>query len=109
MAASGVRVTVITADGHVLADSQSETRTMESHADRPEVRAAMATGEGQAKRRSVSVGRDLLYYAIRSDAAVRPPLVLRFAAPLTVHETHGTPHAGTANQQAVEDQYCERH
>jgi two-component system phosphate regulon sensor histidine kinase PhoR len=87
MAASGVRVTVITADGQVLADSQSETRTMESHADRPEVRAAMANGEGQAKRRSVTVGRDLLYYAIRSDAAIRPPLVLRFAAPLTVHET----------------------
>jgi two-component system phosphate regulon sensor histidine kinase PhoR len=87
MAASGVRVTVITADGQVLADSQSETRTMESHADRPEVRAAMANGEGQSARRSVSVGRDLFYYAVRSDAAMRPPIVLRFAAPLTVHET----------------------
>ena len=87
MAASGVRVTVITADGQVLADSQSETRTMESHADRPEVRAAMANGEGQSARRSVSVGRDLFYYAVRSDAAIRPPIVLRFAAPLTVHET----------------------
>jgi len=87
MAASGVRVTVITADGQVLADSQSDPRTMESHAERPEVRAAMANGEGQSARRSVTIGRDLLYYAVRSDAATRPPIVLRFAAPLTVHET----------------------
>jgi len=86
MAASGVRVTVITADGQVLADSQSETRTMESHAIGLKFAPLWPMG-GQAKRRSVTVGRDLLYYAIRSDAAIRPPLVLRFAAPLTVHET----------------------
>jgi two-component system phosphate regulon sensor histidine kinase PhoR len=88
MAASGLRVTVITAGGEVLADSQSDPRTMENHADRPEVRAALANGEGQSARRSVTVNRDLLYYAVRSDAATRAPIVLRFAAPLTtVHET----------------------
>jgi two-component system phosphate regulon sensor histidine kinase PhoR len=88
MAASGLRVTVISAGGQVLADSQSDPRTMENHADRPEVRAALANGEGQSARRSVTVNRDLLYYAVRSDAATRAPIVLRFAAPLTtVHET----------------------
>jgi two-component system, OmpR family, phosphate regulon sensor histidine kinase PhoR len=88
MAASGLRVTVITDGGQVLADSQSDPRTMENHADRPEIRAALATGEGQSARRSITVGRDLLYYAVRSDAATRNPIVLRFAAPLTtVHET----------------------
>jgi two-component system phosphate regulon sensor histidine kinase PhoR len=90
MAASEVRITVITSDGHVLADSQSDPRTMENHADRPEVREALAKGEGHSARRSVTVGRELLYYAIRYDLASGPPVVLRFAVPLaTVHETLG--------------------
>ena len=88
MAASEVRVTVIAADGRVLADSQSDTRTMENHSDRPEVREALAKGEGQSARRSVTVGRDLLYYAVKYDLPSGTPIVLRFALPLaTVHET----------------------
>ena len=35
MAASGARVTVIAADGRVLADSQSDPQTMENHANSP--------------------------------------------------------------------------
>jgi len=88
MAASDVRVTVISADGQVLADSQSDPRTMENHASRPEIRDALASGEGHSARRSVSVGRDLLYYAVRHDTATGTPVVFRFAAPLaSVHET----------------------
>src|SRR5260221_7589233 len=88
MAASEVRVTVIAADGRVLADSQSDTRTMENHLDRPEVREALARGEGTSARRSVTVGRDLLYYAVKYELASGTPVVLRFALPLaTVHET----------------------
>jgi two-component system, OmpR family, phosphate regulon sensor histidine kinase PhoR len=87
-AASDVRVTVVTADGQVLADSQSDPHTMENHAGRPEIRDALANGQGQSMRRSVTVNRDLLYYAIRYDSAGGKPLVLRFATPLaTVHET----------------------
>jgi two-component system phosphate regulon sensor histidine kinase PhoR len=41
MAASGVRVTVITSAGQVLADSQSDPSTMENHAGRPEIRDAL--------------------------------------------------------------------
>src|SRR5206468_4144676 len=59
MAASGLRVTVITADGQVLADSQSDWHTMENHGNRPEVRAALANGAGQSARHSVSVSSDL--------------------------------------------------
>jgi two-component system, OmpR family, phosphate regulon sensor histidine kinase PhoR len=88
MAASDVRVTVITADGRVLADSQSDPRTMENHGGRPEIRDALAKGQGQSMRRSVTVNIDLLYYAVRYDIAPGTPLVLRFATPLaTVHET----------------------
>jgi two-component system, OmpR family, phosphate regulon sensor histidine kinase PhoR len=87
-AASDVRVTVITADGKVLADSESDVRTMENHSNRPEVRDALAKGQGQSVRRSVTVNRDLVYYAIRYDAARGTPLLLRFATPLaTVDET----------------------
>jgi two-component system, OmpR family, phosphate regulon sensor histidine kinase PhoR len=88
MAASNVRVTVVTPQGRVLADSQSDPRTMENHADRPEIRDALAKGEGQSARRSITMGRDLLYYAVRADTTGGTPIVLRFAAPLsTVHET----------------------
>ena len=87
MAASGVRVTVITADGQVLADSQSDPSTMENHAGRPEVRDAFAKGDGQSTRYSVTIRRNLLYYAVRLPVAGGTPVVLRFALPLqTVDE-----------------------
>ena len=82
MGASGVRVTVITADGRVLADSQSDPQTMENHATRPEVVEAIAKGDGRSIRHSVTINRDLLYYAVRQSTPVGPPIVLRFALPL---------------------------
>ncbi len=86
-AASGSRVTVIGADGKVLADSQSDSTTMENHASRPEVREAMAKGNGRATRHSVTLNRDLLYYAIRYQLPAGSPVTLRFALPIqTVDE-----------------------
>ena len=82
MAASGARVTVITANGLVLADSQSDPQTMENHAGRPEIVDALAKGSGQSIRHSVTIKRDLLYYAVRQNIAGEPPIVLRFALPL---------------------------
>ncbi len=81
-AASGVRITVISADGRVLADSQSETATMESHAERPEVLAALKSGEGRDARESVSVRAQLLYYAVRVDLPSGVPVILRLALPM---------------------------
>jgi two-component system, OmpR family, phosphate regulon sensor histidine kinase PhoR len=87
MAASGSRVTIIGSDGHVFAESQSDSQTMENHATRPEVREALANGSGRAIRHSVTVNRDLLYYAVRHDMASGPPIILRFALPIeTVDE-----------------------
>ena len=80
MAATGARVTVIAADGLVLADSQSDPRTMENHAGRPEIREALAKGQGQSIRYSVTIKRDLLYYAVKQNIA-GSPVVLRFAIP----------------------------
>jgi two-component system, OmpR family, phosphate regulon sensor histidine kinase PhoR len=81
MATSGARVTVIAADGTVLADSQSDPRTMENHAGRPEVAQAMAEGRGRSIRHSATVNRELLYYAVRQPSAAGRSIVLRFAEP----------------------------
>jgi two-component system, OmpR family, phosphate regulon sensor histidine kinase PhoR len=81
IAASGARVTVISADGTVLADSQSDPQTMENHAGRPEIAQAMAEGSGRSIRHSATVNRELLYYAIRQPSATGKPVVLRFAEP----------------------------
>jgi two-component system phosphate regulon sensor histidine kinase PhoR len=87
MAASGARVTVITSDGHVLADSQSDPRTMENHATRPEILEAMAKGDGRSIRHSVTIKRDLLYYAVRQNTFAGSTYILRFALPVeTVDE-----------------------
>jgi len=91
MAASGARVTVITTSGLVLDDSQSDPRTMENHANRPEIQDALAKGAGQSTRHSVTINRDLLYYAVKQNVGASSPVVLRFAIPLaTVQELLGS-------------------
>jgi two-component system, OmpR family, phosphate regulon sensor histidine kinase PhoR len=82
MAASGARVTVITADGLVLADSQSDQGTVENHEGGPEIRDALTKGDGRSIRRSGTTNRDLLYYAVRQDIPSGPPVILRFALPV---------------------------
>ncbi len=81
-AVSGVRVTLIATNGQVLADSESETQTMETHASRPEVLEALQNGEGQSTRYSVSVKRALLYYAVRDSLPNGTPVILRLALPV---------------------------
>jgi two-component system, OmpR family, phosphate regulon sensor histidine kinase PhoR len=82
LAASGARVTVITSDGLVLADSQPDTRTTENHYGRPEIRDALAKGNGRSIRHSAAINRNLLYYAVRQNISGGPPIVVRFALPL---------------------------
>jgi len=82
MFAGDVRITVITSSGLVLADSQADPAEMENHAGRPEIRDAVARGEGRSIRHSKTINRDLLYLAMRQDLSSGPPVVLRFALPL---------------------------
>lgn len=87
MAASGARVTVISSDGIVLADSQSDPSSMEDFAARPEIMDALSKGEGRFIRHSDTIQRDLLYYAVRQSTVAGPSTILRFALPLeTVDE-----------------------
>jgi two-component system phosphate regulon sensor histidine kinase PhoR len=61
------RITIVDQSGRVLADSDfppGPLPAIESHLDRPEIRAALAGRTGVATRRSETVGRMLLYVAV---------------------------------------------
>ena len=79
------RVTLIAPDGRVLADSERTTggvASMENHAGRPEVQAALAGGLGRDVRRSTTIGAPLIYVAAPVTKAGRVVAVLRLAAPV---------------------------
>ena len=59
-----VRVTVISAKGDVLYDSQTGDEVLGNHADRPEVQEAEVGGSGYAIRHSDTIDRDMYYYAM---------------------------------------------
>ncbi len=85
LAAGGARVTVVDRNGRVLADSERDPDTLENHGTRPEIQAAFAGGAGRAIRYSDSVGRDLLYLAVRIQPpgpAGEAPYVARVSLPL---------------------------
>ena len=62
------RVTVVLADGTVLADSQADPSNMAGQFEQPEIRAALAEGTGYSVRASRASGSETLYAA----AAVTP-------------------------------------
>jgi len=65
------RVTWIDADGTVLFDTQVDESTMENHANREEIREALATGTGSAVRTSSTLTEQTFYEAQRlSDGTV---------------------------------------
>jgi len=71
------RITIITGDGRVVADSEFSSEhlaELENHADRTEILDARRTGSGERTRYSTSVGKWLMYSAHRlrrSDGFVR--------------------------------------
>lgn len=61
------RLTIIDANGTVLADSIENASSMESHADRPEFKEALESGQGSTIRKSATIDKNTYYYAIRLD------------------------------------------
>ena len=59
------RITWLRADGVVIYDTQADAETMENHAQRQEVRQALATGEGESSRYSSTLLQKTVYYAKR--------------------------------------------
>ncbi|MDQ7793550.1 MAG: ATP-binding protein [bacterium] len=76
------RITVIAADGTVLADSEQDPAGMDPHGDRPEVRQARERGKGHAVRHSRTLGLDMLYVAVPVTHAGEMVGVTRVAVPL---------------------------
>ncbi len=82
MAQSGARCTVVALDGKVLADSERDPSQMENHASRAEIKAAIASSEGSIVRHSDTLGKDLVYLALRHPSREGTPVIIRFAIPL---------------------------
>lgn len=57
------RITWIQADGKVIYDTQAGANSMENHADRQEVKQALAEGEGSSSRYSDTLMEKTSYYA----------------------------------------------
>ncbi len=66
---TGHRVTLVSADGRVLGDSEFDgpaLAALDDHGDRPEIVAALTRGSGRARRVSASAGDEELYVAVRT-------------------------------------------
>lgn len=62
-----VRVTLIKHDGTVVYDNFANASTLKNHADRPEVKHAMVTGQGSSARRSDTLSEESIYRAVLLD------------------------------------------
>ena len=81
------RITFIAKDGTVLGDSDQDPTTMENHLTRPEVAAALATGEGQATRYSATLHENMMYVAVLVKNQGQLSGIARVALPLTTVES----------------------
>lgn len=77
------RITVLDKNGDVLGDSAADAGAMENHANRPEIKQALAAGLGYEKRPSDTLGEAMLYVALRDG-----DIIYRIAAPVdTINAT----------------------
>ena len=84
--ATGMRVSLIATDGRVLGDSErpgDRVGTMDNHAGRPEVQAALEGRAGRSVRRSVTLNAPLIYVALPLTQGGRIVGVLRLAEPIS--------------------------
>ncbi len=61
------RITLIGSDGNVIFDTKADPSSMENHADREEVMAAVENGEGSSVRESDTFMTKTIYYAVSLD------------------------------------------
>lgn len=59
------RVTLIAPDGHTLYDNYADAASLENHLQREEICEALAHGEGSSQRASETLGKRVLYYAVK--------------------------------------------
>jgi two-component system phosphate regulon sensor histidine kinase PhoR len=78
--AAGGRLTVVSADGNVLVDSEADASKMENHRTRPELVQAFRQGWGSDVRQSATLGVSFLYVAVRAEDSRS---AIRIAFPLS--------------------------
>src|SRR5688500_15933379 len=79
----GARITLIAADGHVLAESdRDDVENLDNHGQRPEIVSARASGIGVATRYSVTTQKNMMYVARRVSDPSSPAEFVRVALPL---------------------------
>lgn len=64
MDSSDYRITLIQRDGVVVYDTDRDAETLDNHADRPEVRAALSGNPERSIRYSESIGSEMMYKAV---------------------------------------------
>ncbi|MEW6107790.1 MAG: ATP-binding protein [Nitrospirota bacterium] len=79
---TGARVTLITADGTVIGDSDGNSFQMENHAGRPEIQQALLADTGWSIRYSDTINDNLLYVAKRIMSGEKTEGYIRLSIPL---------------------------
>ena len=61
------RITLISLDGTVIADTVADTESLENHSERDEVKQAMQNGSGISSRYSDTLTEKIVYYAVKME------------------------------------------
>ncbi len=85
-AAVSTRITVISPDGVVLADSEEDPAVMDNHRDRPEIVQALTGEVGRSSRYSYTLQTNMMYVAVPISSEAGIAGVVRTAVPLTAVE-----------------------
>ncbi|MCA9785324.1 MAG: PAS domain-containing protein [Candidatus Delongbacteria bacterium] len=79
---SHTRITIMALNGIVLAETDEDPASMENHGTRPEMLAALQSGEGHSIRFSKTLQQEMVYVALRLDRDGTPRAVVRTSIPL---------------------------
>lgn len=63
--ADDIRITIVAPDGAVVFENTASIAGMENHGNRPEIQEAFGQGEGEAIRKSDTIGEETYYFAVR--------------------------------------------
>jgi two-component system phosphate regulon sensor histidine kinase PhoR len=76
------RVTIIAIDGTVLGESDEDRTQMNNHLNRPEVRQALGSGQGDSIRYSQTLDTEMMYAAVPLEVAGETMAIVRVSLPL---------------------------
>lgn len=74
------RITIVSLDGTVVADTTRDVEILENHSTREEIMIAMSSGSGYSTRFSDTLKENMLYVALRSNNS---DYIIRMAVPYT--------------------------